>query len=413
MSKANKVKAPKEITRKHLARAEREARQQRILIISLGGVIAIALTLIGYGILYERVIKQQQPVATVSGKAITTADFQKRYRFQLSQINLQIAQLQAQRQQFASDPQLSFITQQIDQQLNSLQSEVANPTLIGSQVMDAMVEEELVRQEAAKRGITVAPDEVQTSIEHNFNFYRVPPTPTPEPTITPTPLVSPTPEPTATQSITPTATPEPTETPAPTPTPVSEQAYQAAYANYLQQLAPTGMTRADLEKLVEAGLLRNKLQDVLNKDVPPTADQVQYRYMVFDTFEKAQAAEAQLKSGTSFDELYQQVEAGKVVSATANAQPWTLVGDLSQQTTPEIANVITSLGISQTSQIITDTASASALIIQQTGRGVQPLTTSQLQSEQQKAYQTWLDNQRKGSGVNLFNNRYQDRIPTS
>ena len=31
-----------------------------------------------------------------------------------------------------------------------------------------MVEEELIRQEAAKRGITVPPEEVQTALEHKL-----------------------------------------------------------------------------------------------------------------------------------------------------------------------------------------------------------------------------------------------------
>jgi hypothetical protein len=412
MSKSSKVKPPKELTRKHLARAQRERRQQLVLIISLTTVIVIALGLVGYGILDERVLKQQQPVASVNGKIITTGDFQKRVRFQYAQINSQIAQLQSQRQLYANNPSLSFITQQIDQQLSSLQSELSSPTVVGKQVLDSMVEEELVRQEAAKRNITVAPDEVQTALEHSFNFYRVPPTATPVPTASPTPLVSPTPEPTATVSITPTETPSPTDTPEPTATPVTEQAYTTELNNYLQQIASTGMTRSDVEKLIEANLLRTKLQDVFNKDVPTSGDQVEYRYIVFDTYEQAQAAEAQLQAGTSFGDLYQQVEAGKVVSATTGTGPWTLVSDLASQTTQNVADIVSSLGISQTSQIITDTASSGALIVQVTGRGVQPLDPSQLQTEQQKAYQTWLDSQRNGPGVNLFNNRYMDVVPT-
>jgi parvulin-like peptidyl-prolyl isomerase len=413
MSKASKVKVPKEMTRKHLARAEREARQRRWLLIGVVGVLVLVIGLVGYAFLDTRVLRFQQPVATVSGKNITTADFQKRVRFTRGQINTQINQLQVQRQQFAGDETLGFITQQIDQQINDLQSQLDSPSALGKRVLDNMIEEELVRQEAARRNITVTPDEVQTAIEHDFNYYRIPPTATPVPTASPTPLVSPTPKPTATVSITPTETPEPTETPMPTATPVTEQAFNDAFSKYLSQIAPTGMTQQDLDKLVEANLLRNKLQEAFNKDVPTSGDQAQFRYIVFDTIDKAQEAEVQLKSGTSFDDLFNRAEAGQVISATAGSQPWMLTSDMPDQYNKNLADVVLSLGISQTSQIITGTFGPSALIVQQTGRGVRSLDASQLQTEQQKAYQTWLDNQRNGPGVNLYNNRYIDRVPTS
>ena len=412
MAKASR-KVPKEVTRKHLARAEREARQQRWLFIGLGVTLLVVFGLVGYGVLYERVLIPQQPVASVNGVNITTAEFQKRVRFARSQINSQLSQLEAQRATFASDPQLSFLTQQIDQNISSLQSQLADPTTLGRQVLDSMIDDESVRQEAAKRNITVPSEEVQTNIEHSYNFYRVPPTPTAVPTASPTPLTSPTPEPTPTLSITPTSTPAPTGTPEPTATPVTEQAFNTQFNNFLSQISSTGMTRADIYKLVESGLLRTKLEDEFNKTVPTSADQLQFRYIAFETEQAAQASEAQLEAGTSFDSLYASAQAGQVVSATASSEPWTPVSDVMQQFSPSVAQVLTTLSVSQTSSIITETTGTGALIVQLTGRGVEPLGPSQLQTAQQQNFQTWLDTQRNGPGVNLYNNRYLDRIPTS
>ncbi len=420
MSKASKVKLPKEMTRKHLARAEREARQQRLLLIGIAVVVVVAIALVGYGFLDERVLKPQQPVAQVNGKNITTADFQKRVRFARAQITSQVNQLLAQREQFGADPQLAFLTEQIDQQLTSLQGQLANPASLGGQVINSMVEAELIRQEAAKRGIIVPPEQVQTSLEHNFDFYRVPPTATPAPTASPTPVASPTPgelvrtpTPTVTMStiVTPTATPEPTFTPEPTATPVTEQAYNTALNNYLTQLAQTGMTKADLISLVESDLLRSKLSESFGKTMPSSADQVEFHYLNFETEESAQTADAQLKSGVSFDDLYQRVQAGQVVSATGNILPWTPTDELTQTLGLKFGEVVLSLGISQTSQIVTDTTGSGYFIFRQDGRALRPLTDSQIQSRQQKAFQDWLTNQRNGSGVNLFNNRYADRVP--
>jgi cell division septation protein DedD len=353
----------------------------------------------------------QQPVATVNGTVITTGDFQKRVKLANMQILFQINQLQNQRAQFANDPQLSFITQQIDQQLSSLEQQVANPISLGSQVLNSMVEDELIREEAAKRNITVASEEVQTSIEHDFNFYRIPPTATPTSTASPTPASSPTPEPTATTSITPTATPAPTSTPEPTATPVTEQSFTTQFNNYLAQLAQIGMTRDDAYALEQVRLLRQKLEESFSKDVPTSADQVQFRYILFETEEGAQTAEAQIKAGLSYDDLYKRVESGQVVSATTDLQTWTPTEDLTQTFGAPIAEAALSLTISQTSQIITGTPGIGGVILQQEGREVRPLTSSQIQSKQQAAFQAWLTSQRSGPGVNLFNNRYADRVP--
>jgi len=407
-----KVKVTKEVTRKHLARAEREARQKRLLLIGVAAVFVVVVGLVAYGYLDERVFKLQQPVATVKNKPITTGDFQKRVRFTRAQITSQINQLQAQRAQFASDPQLSYFTQQIDQRLSSLQEQLATPSLLGGQVLDAMVEEELIRQEATARGVTVSDPEVQTTIEQNFDFYRVPPTATPTPPPTATPASSPTPMPTATVSITPTATPAPTWTPEPTATPVTEQAFNTEFSSYMSQLAVTGMTENDYRGLVQVSLLRSKLQEVIGRDVPTSTEQLQFRYVFFETMDGAQAAEAQLKSGLSYDDLYARVQAGQVVSATGGLQPWTPTDEIANTFGPQIEQTLLSLAISQTSQVITDTSGLSYTILQQAGRELRPLTPTQIQDRQQQAFQAWLDSQRTGPDVNLFNNRYLERMPT-
>jgi hypothetical protein len=407
-----KVKVNKEVTRKHLARAEREARQQRWLLIGVAAVCVVVVGLVGYGYLDERVFKLQQPVATVKNTPITTGDFQKRVRFARAQITSQISQLEAQRAQLASDPQLSYFTQQIDQNLSGLQQQLSTPSLLGGQVLDAMVEEELIRQEATTRGITVSAQEVQTTIEQSFDFYRVPPTATPTRLPTATPASSPTPQPTATVSITPTATPAPTWTPEPTATPVTEQAFTAEFSSYMSQLAQTGIAENDYRELVRVSLLRDKLQDVFGKDVPTSTEQIQFRYVFFETMEGAQAAEAQLKSGLSYDDLYARVQAGQVLSATGSLQPWTPTDEIADTFGPEIEQALLSLAISQTSQIITDTYGLSHTILQQAGREVRPLTPTQVQDRQQQTFQAWLDTQRTGPDVNLFNNRYLDRLPT-
>ena len=185
------------------------------------------------------------------------------------------------------------------------------------------------------------------------------------------------------------------------------------YNNYLTQLAQFGMTKDDLNALMESDLLRTKLTESFGKALPTSVDQVEFHYLNFETEEGAQAAEAQLKSGLSFDDLYQRVQAGQVVSATGNIMPWTPTDELTQTLGLKFGEVVLSLGISQTSQIVTDTTGIGYFIFRQDGRASLPLTDSQIQSRQQTAFQDWLTSQRNGSGVNLFNSRYAERVPTN
>ncbi len=139
----------------------------------------------------------------------------------------------------------------------------------------------------------------------------------------------------------------------------------------------------------------------------------QFRFLAFETQALGQAAAAQIKSPADFDAYYQKAQAGQVVSVTASSQPWIPVDEVTQSFAPNVAEALLSLGISQTTQLITDTLGTSALMIQQTGRGTQPFTPSQLQTKQSQVYSDWLSKQRTGAGVNLYNNRYADRVPTS
>jgi hypothetical protein len=147
------------------------------------------------------------------------------------------------------------------------------------------------------------------------------------------------------------------------------------------------------------------------KTVPTTAEQLQFKYLVFETEQGAQDAQAQLKSGTSFDDVYGRIQAGQMVSASAGLEPWSPLDELEQMLSPALSQVVKSLAISQTSQVVTDTFSSGYFIFRQEGREARPLTESQLQSRQQQAFQAWLSAQRSGTGVNLFNNRYLGAIP--
>ncbi len=238
MAKRNKKEERQPVveeTRKQAHHRRKDEEANRRLMIGLGAVAALIVILIGAGLLQELVIKPNQPVATVNQDRITEQAYRKRVLFDWFQANNQV-----------QDPQGSSV-----------------------QVLDTMVDEELIREQARQRGITVSQDEIDTFIEQQFGYQRNPPTPTPTPAISPTPLPSPTPG------------GSPTPTPAPTPTAISLQAYQTAYKNYMTSAQKaSGFTAADFRSLAEVSLLRQKLYDAVTADVPTTEEEVRAQHIL-------------------------------------------------------------------------------------------------------------------------------------
>lgn len=398
MTKA-KVKLPKEPTRKQQSRAEREAFQQRWLLTGVVVVLVLTVGLLAMGVFNDRVLAPRQPVAKVGRTVITTEAFQKRVRYQYVRNLADLERLSQERLQYASDPQLKFILDQIDQQANQLQSQLSNAELTGKRVLDTMIEEELIRQEATRRNITIPPAEVSQAIEQNFGFYRVPPTPAPTSTPLPTP------------SVPVTVTPEPTLTPLPSPTPISEADYTAAYKNYLSQLATqSGMTESDLRALVETEMLRRKVQEAFTADVKPDVEQLKLRYLRFESEPAVQAATRLLAGGNLFSDLYAQVQSGRVVSTTNGETDWLLVDEIGQQFDKPVADQLLSLTISQTTGVITNVF-GSSYAFQLTARETRTLDASQKQSKGQSSFEEWLTTQRQSDQVNYMQERYLEVVP--
>jgi parvulin-like peptidyl-prolyl isomerase len=223
-------KDTREESRKETSRRRRAEIRNRQVLIALAVVAALVVIIIAAGVIMELVVKPSQPVATVDNAKIGLRDFQKRVKFDW----LQAGQV--------TDPQGTSL-----------------------QTLDTMVDEQLLREQAQQRGITVSEDEISEAIEKSFGYLRVPPTPAPTPT----------PDPNATPSS------EPTATPAPSPTPISLEAYEKAKKDYVTRLSTTtGMTEADFRKIVELDLLRQKLYDQVTADVPTVAEQVRARHIL-------------------------------------------------------------------------------------------------------------------------------------
>ena len=266
--------------------------------------------------------------------------------------------------------------------------------------MDRLVEDELVREEAARRNIPVSSDEVDEQLERGFGYYRATQTPTagPSPTATKTgtptqtPTVTPTytatPRPTGTITpTTPTVTPTtgPTETPGPTSTPLSLKAYQDLKQKTMAEWNKSNITESDFRKMLEVSVLREKLQKAMADEVATSAEQVQARHILVQTYDDAVKVEDRLKKGEDFAALAKELSQDTGSKDQGGDLGWFPRGKMLK----EFEDAAFSLSANQISQPITSTYGVHVIqtLAHEQNR---PLDAATLASEQSAALDTWL-----------------------
>lgn len=385
------ARKPTTINRKALSRAEREARLQRYLLLGTGGIVLLVLLIVTGGLAYERLILPEQPVATVDGQPLRTRDFQKRFRFAEASLRQQVALME---QQIAAldpnDPNQAPLAAIYRQQINQINLQLEDPLALGRAVLQQMIDEQIIRREAERRGIRIAPEELERAIERRFGFLRE----------TPTPAGSPTPPP---------ATGTPLPTPFPTPTPLSEAAFRALYAAQVRQWAELGITEADYRAMVEADLLEQRLREAFAREVPTHEEQVYVRLITAETLEQANDLQRRVQT-EGFDPVFEAVRAGQVVSATALDLGWTPVGGLGSLYGAELEKIVFATPVSATTPVITSPVGYHLAFV--AGREDRELSPYYLQARQQQAFEEWLQRQRSDpERVRYFD--WQNRLPPS
>ncbi len=261
-------KAQRRETRKQVRLRRHEQEQRKWLLIGLTILAVLVVGILAWGAVDQLVLTPRSPIAVVEGTPIRTDAFQRRLAYERQDLLRQLRQWQDFQAQFDPQGQNPFLLQQIQQ----LATQIDDVEGLSLDVLDQMIDEILIRQEAAARGITADPDEVQRRIEQFFGFDRD--------ALRATPVPTPTPVPTATLTATTTITP--TATPIPTPTPMSEEDFQRLYQEFLQQVQDQalGFSEAEFRSLFEIEILREKLTEVICADVPTTEEAVRARHIL-------------------------------------------------------------------------------------------------------------------------------------
>jgi hypothetical protein len=423
------------VTKKHLARQQRERLQNRYILIASIAVIVLVVGLIGYGIVQQYIIQPNQPVAKVGNQVITTKQFQTFARYERVQWIRQYQNYQQLAQYFGSDQStMSYIQQlmsQIDYQLQ--------PTNVGQNAVDYLVANQIIQKEADKRGITISAAEVDKLLEDALGYYPngtpttapttipvptstlnptqialIPPTATAIPTSTaiPTPTITVTQvvvSPTPTIIITPTVTATagaltPASTPLPSPTPYTTQEYATNFQSFLSNMkSVASLSESDLRWIFTMQQLRQKVFDAFTADISRQQDEVWARHIVVSDQTQAQSINDRLSKGENFETV-----ATEVYSGTSNTID---LGWFVQDTLdPTAQNIVWTMQIGQISQPI-QTATGWE-IYQVLGHEVKTLTDSELDTLKQNKFQKWIDAQKTAETVQTFDT-WKTKVPTS
>jgi len=389
MAKKTKKRASKELTRKQRSRLERDLRMERILKWSVAAVVAVVVIILAYGFITENVIKARQAVATVDGVAITTSDFQARVRFLRMQMSSELQRLfQQQGTLDPTDSEVQFLLEYLQNNISELQSQLApeNALIIGDGALDQLIEGELVRQEAERRGIAVSAEELQEAVEQDFGYERNPATPTVTAPVTQTDELG----------------------VEPAPTPMTEEDFRQRYDNSIQAINTLDISEAQFRSWFESSLLFEKLQEQMDDQVPTSADQVKLLYLSVDDVEWANSVVAQLDAGGDFQELIDEFQTNEQVSAYGDELDWFPRDVLERNLNVELADLAFSLEVDAHSDAVSLQDGMQYVIIKVIGREERELEQSVREQLGAGIFDEWLESQ-QSLVVRLT---YRDRVPT-
>ena len=269
-------------------------------------------------------MRPNRAVATVGEERVVARDFQKRVKLEQSQLANALQFYQIQEQQFGNQ---GFFTSQI----NQLQATLQSPFSLGQQTLDQMIQEIIIRREAAARSITVSDAEIDEALREEVagslgavtgpqatatwdawaNATATAELWTPTPASTPAPAVivpvtgtaettgttgltetqaATTTDVAATDALTPTATPEPL----PTPMVITDTGYTDGLAALTTNVRDvSGLSIDEYREIIRTRLLREKLAEVVGgEQVADTQEQVRARHILISEIEPTPTATA-------------------------------------------------------------------------------------------------------------------------
>ncbi len=235
---------------------------------------AAVVGLVAYGFIQLRVVQPTQPVAIVGEAEISTAEFQGRVRLAQWNLTNQYTNVQQILQILGDDPETFSLYQS---QLTNIGQQLANPLFVGSSILDLLIEEQLIEQEAARRRIEVSEAEVDNFIEESLGFFGE------QEAATPAPAVD--------------------GTPSPASTPYTRELFESNLEAYLTNVRAFGIDEKTLRAESRARMFRERLRADFEDQVDEVQEQVWARHILVEEEQQAIDLLARLQAGDEWGDL--------------------------------------------------------------------------------------------------------------
>ena len=374
--KRRQVEETQRQTKKQLALGRREARQKRIILISVGALVALVVAIIAYGLIRELLIEPSQPVAVVNGDEIPVDTYQDLVTYRRYNQYVQISNLQGALDEMSASPEENeFLISFYEQQVSQLQSQLS---LIPQTAVDELIEDELIAEKAQEEGITVTSQEVEDAIESDLRNA----------------LQSPAQEPiTGTEQL-------------PTPTPVSQEQVDELYDTILGNIT---LSQQSFEEIIRRSLLREKVQELLASQVITTGLVAHPQIIQTETQEDALAAEARIEGGEEFAIVAQEVSTDTVSAEAGGDLGWVTTGQLSLRYGQELEDAVFALPVGQLEVLQSGELFYVVQVLDRDENG--PLPVEVLSQRQSEALDTWLEERQSSPEVEIERRLTPDQIP--
>lgn len=333
----------------------------------------MVLGILGFGYYETKFLKPASPVAVVNGVSLRTDEYQNMVIFQRSTLDQYLQYLETQLSQLdVSDETAAAIADFFQQELEQLELQRAQ---IPSQALEMMIEDELIRQGAQERGITVTEEEIDRAIEESYGYQREPVTPT----------------------VTPSHTTTETVTPTPTPSPVTQEQFEQSYQQDLAALAEIGISEEFYRDLIRRDLLRPKMWEVIGQDVPTSEEQVRVRRIVLETEEEAKAVRERLEAEEDFATLAQELSIDEATRENGGDVGWMAFDERDIS----FSAMAFQLEVGEISQVIQTTRGYEILKVEEKDedRELDPAT---LEKRQNTAFSTWLNDREAEATIDRY-----------
>jgi hypothetical protein len=413
------------VRKRRVPRREIEARRTRMIRWGVAVAGLAVVVLLAGGILYDRVIKPNQTLATVDGVNISRQDY---WMARANDLYEQALQYQSFAQFVGPDQQGQY--QALAQQSMSQIPTIWGGTDVDPATLNKMIEDQVYLQGLKDLGLSLTPEEIHTYALNRFappNAPLIPPSPTPTLTaaraamatstaqaLLGTPLASPfaatpvaatpflpaaatplgTPLP-ATPAATPLAA-VPTTAPA-TPNPTEARATaEAGFSQFEQQFfGMAHLSQADYDRLVAApALARTKVQDALSATVGQSAPQVRARHILLPTREAAESARNRITAGEDFAKVAREVSSDSSTAGNGGELGW-FAGE---EMAAPFADAAFALKPGEISQPVQTEYGWHIIQTEQTDPD-RPLTDAQITRIEQNMTERWVEAERQKLGT--------------